>query len=238
MRTRVIVTLLTSLFVHAADACSFPSALQGTWTSSNYGTFTIGSSYLYMTKSIISGTTGTNFTCILNTGNFYIVESMQAFVPFTGATTYYRAYICFDMRAVTSYSYYYYQQSDKETGFNNERIVGLANGTTVTSTSQVCKTTVDVSEYHTLVKSGAGYSALVTCPDVMLGNYNYKYTDATGSYCTNTTVMDVCSNKSVITFNYTQCSQRIAYSASRREPHVATCQFYQKCLLHEAVRMD
>ncbi|KAL3871759.1 hypothetical protein ACJMK2_039737 [Sinanodonta woodiana] len=142
------------------------------------------------------------------------MRSMQAFSPFVGGSTYYLAYICFDMRAVTSYSYYYYQQSDKETGFSNERIVGLTNGTAVTSTSQVCKTTVDVSEYHTLVKSGAGYSSLVTCPDVMLGNYNYKYTDSTGSYCTNTTVMDVCSNKSVIIFNYTTCSQRIAYSAS------------------------
>ncbi|KAK3586474.1 hypothetical protein CHS0354_001859, partial [Potamilus streckersoni] len=136
-----ILMSLISFIGLAAGTCTFPSDLQGTWTSSNFGTITIGSAYLHMTRVLITSvTTGTNFTCDLNSGTQYVLKSVSSFKLIPTSSALFRAYMCFDVRKVTSYSYYFYQQSD-ESIFLGERVIIFDDGSIVASVSSVCTTT-------------------------------------------------------------------------------------------------
>ena len=65
-----------------------------------------------------------------------------------------------------------------------------------------------------VIPTGFEANASVTCPTSLLFSGDYMYLNNDGSFdCNGTTdVMDVCSNSAEITFNYSSCSQRIAYS--------------------------
>ena len=65
-----------------------------------------------------------------------------------------------------------------------------------------------------VIPTGFEANASVTCPISLLFSGDYMYLNNDGSFdCNGTTdVMDVCSNSAEITFNYSSCSQRIAYS--------------------------
>ncbi|KAK3599503.1 hypothetical protein CHS0354_006632 [Potamilus streckersoni] len=56
--------------------------------------------------------------------------------------------------------------------------------------------------------------AILECPTVLLGSFSYSYTDGSTSICGNgNEVWDGCTDTKSMTFNYTMCSTRIAYSA-------------------------
>ncbi|KAK3586471.1 hypothetical protein CHS0354_001856 [Potamilus streckersoni] len=205
------ITLLSCIFQVIGGSCNFPNGFLGTWKSSNYGTFIFGSNSMYMSTDI-TGSSKRNYTCESNSGTKYVIRTTESFLPFVGATTYFYAYICLDLRETSAYSYYYYQQSDKDIGFNYER--AKAFNTTGISLNAVCETTVDVTEYHVMVKEGFGNSVQVTCPDIFLGVFYYNYNDTTSSYCNGVSRLDVCNNnKTTLIFNYTLCSQRVGFSA-------------------------
>ena len=57
-------------------------------------------------------------------------------------------------------------------------------------------------------------NASVTCPESILfsGDYMYMNNDGTVACNGTTDMMDVCSSNGQIAFNYSLCTQRIAYS--------------------------
>ncbi|KAL3871761.1 hypothetical protein ACJMK2_039739 [Sinanodonta woodiana] len=205
------IALISCTLQVIGGTCSFPSGFLGTWKSSNYGTFIFGTSSMYMSTDI-TGNNKRNYTCESNSGTKYVIRTTESFLPFIGGTTYFYAYICLDLRETSAYSYYYYQQSEKDIGFNSER--AKAFNTTGISLSAVCELTVDVTEYHVMVKDGYGKSVQVICPDIFLGVFYYNYNDTTTSYCNSVSRVDVCNNnKTTLIFNYTLCSQRVGFSA-------------------------
>lgn len=64
--------------------------------------------------------------------------------------------------------------------------------------------------------TGFEANAAITCPESLLFSGDYLYLNYDGSFDCNGTadVMDVCSTTSEVTFNYTTCSQRLAYSGT------------------------
>lgn len=68
-----------------------------------------------------------------------------------------------------------------------------------------------------------GYIANVTqnCPTPFLGSFIYSFNDGSSTYCDETGVWDVCSDRTQIVVNYTMCSAKQFYS-SRLLPDFTT----------------
>ena len=62
--------------------------------------------------------------------------------------------------------------------------------------------------------SGMEEQILQDCPIVFSGYFWYTLTDTTGTYCDSTSVWDGCASKQQMSFNYTQCVTKVAYSGN------------------------
>jgi len=56
-------------------------------------------------------------------------------------------------------------------------------------------------------------SASITCPDYLLGRFSYTYDAGSGNTCTSSSNLDVCTDNTLMTFNYTACSTPQGYSS-------------------------
>ncbi|VDI34463.1 Hypothetical predicted protein, partial [Mytilus galloprovincialis] len=78
--------------------------------------------------------------------------------------------------------------------------------------SEVCNPTSGPSaeEFHVLVKEGQQDNVKQWFPDALLGVYAYTVTDNSNSgICGTGSVWDACTNRTTISFNYTQCSTQM-----------------------------
>ncbi|VDI24872.1 Hypothetical predicted protein [Mytilus galloprovincialis] len=111
----------------------------------------------------------------------------------------------------------------------------LSSGTQYVSSSEDTMTVSDISticelsdystlSYHMLLKNkNRGYfescftntisSQKIQCPDSFLGTFNYTYDTGSGNLCAASSGLDVCTDKSTMTFDYSLCSEIQAYSA-------------------------
>ncbi|KAL3879727.1 hypothetical protein ACJMK2_032013, partial [Sinanodonta woodiana] len=137
-------------------------------------------------------------------------------ISISGFTLNLEVYLCLDLVPITSVSYYYYQRHEAQPTFGYERVyVSTLNN--ITSSSEICNFTISIptSEFHVLVKSGSASDAKVTCPSGILGKYDYIYypKDNSSARCINSKdLWDGCTDKTMVTFNYSTCTQNIAYS--------------------------
>ncbi|KAL3879949.1 hypothetical protein ACJMK2_032225, partial [Sinanodonta woodiana] len=77
------------------------------------------------------------------------------------------------------------------------------------------RTYTDFVEYNYYWFPGSAYDAKVTCPSGILGKYDYVYypKDNSSARCINSKdLWDGCTDKTMVTFNYSTCTQNIAYS--------------------------
>ncbi|XP_052103173.1 uncharacterized protein LOC127736655 [Mytilus californianus] len=123
-------------------------------------------------------------------------------------------YICMKMTTITESSFSYYVMSDKEVNANNERVYIISSGTAVSNVDSICQTSSSLGdeEYNVMVKQGYEQDAKQYCPSVFLGNFFYTYDNGTGTSCGTGSEWDVCTNRTTMKFNYTQCATIIAYS--------------------------
>ncbi|CAC5380226.1 unnamed protein product [Mytilus coruscus] len=123
----------------------------------------------------------------------------------------YYGFYCVRYTKITDYSYYYYLDSNVEPDAGSVRMSfveeSVANaGVTISS---VCNPTSGPSaeEFHVLVKENQQANVKQWFPDALLGVYAYTVTDAsTSGICGTGSVWDDCSNRTTVSFNYTQCS--------------------------------
>lgn len=201
-----------SLLSTTESTCNYPTDLQnGVWDDSQKGSITYTTTTMtgYTYSSYSSGSSIWN--CHLIEGD-YVVSIAQGTIDLFGSP--FDAYICQILTKITSYSYYYYLESDVQANAGNDRLNVFSTGTTV-SVSQACSktTAIPTEEFHVLVKTANIADVKQWFPTPLLGTFEYtKVTDAGVSSCGTGSVWDVCTNRTTMTLNMTQCSSVVAYS--------------------------
>nr|XP_011450893.2 uncharacterized protein LOC105344726 isoform X3 [Crassostrea gigas] len=201
-----------SLLSTTESTCNYPTDLQnGVWDDSQKGSITYTTTTMtgYTYSSYSSGSS--IWDCHLIEGDF-VVSKAQGTIDLFGSP--FDAYICQKLTKITSYSYNYYLESDVQANAGNDRLNVFGTGTTV-SVSQACSktTAIPTEEFHVLVKTANIADVKQWFPTPLLGTFEYtKVTDAGVSTCGTGSVMDVCTNRTTMTLNMTQCSSVVAYS--------------------------
>lgn len=201
-----------SLLSTTESTCNYPTDLQnGVWDDSQKGSITYTTTTMtgYTYSSYSSGSSV--WDCHLIEGDF-VVSKAQGTIDLFGSP--FDAYICQKLTKITSYSYYYYLESDVQANAGNDRLTVFSTGTTV-SVSQACSktTAIPTEEFHVLVKTANIADVKQWFPTPLLGTFEYtKVTDAGVSSCGTGSVWDVCANRTTMTLNMTQCSSVVAYS--------------------------
>ncbi|XP_052078009.1 uncharacterized protein LOC127715943 [Mytilus californianus] len=188
-------------------ACLFPMN-SGTWLSTDKGSLSITSSIIidYQTSTFGS----LSFECYTSSGTKYVARS----TTFTRYGVDVRAYVCFKLVKVTTFQYYYYEDSVEESTLNNERMKTVANTATVTVDDICDRTAYAYGSYNIMVQDGYASEAASTCSSTIQGDWSYNFTDSSGNTaCDFDSSVDICTDKSALAFNYTQCPQNIMYSA-------------------------
>ncbi|XP_071123823.1 uncharacterized protein [Mytilus edulis] len=193
-------------------ACTLPTILAGNIWDSRGGTV------LFTNLKVTSGWTATvfgkpmsEFDCIDSDNTHWLFQSANSEVVY--GPKYYGFY-CIRYTKITDNSYYYYLDSNREAEAENVRIKfveeSIANaGVTISS---VCNPTSGPSaeEFHVLVKENQQANVKQWFPDALLGVYAYTITDNSNSgICGTDSVWDACTNRTTISFNYTQCSTQM-----------------------------
>ncbi|XP_052077520.1 uncharacterized protein LOC127715500 isoform X4 [Mytilus californianus] len=205
----LIFTILKIEYIDCA--CTLPTVLDGNVWDSRRGTVVFTNSNLKLTSGwdvTALSKTWSEFTCIESDSTHWLFKSTnneQIYGPF------YYGFYCVRYTKITDYSYYYYLDSNIEVDAGSNRVsfveVSIANaGVTISS---VCNPTSGPSaeEFHVLVKENQQANVKQWFPDALLGVYAYTVTDAsTSGICGTGSVWDACSNRTTISFNYTQCS--------------------------------
>ncbi|CAG2254230.1 unnamed protein product [Mytilus edulis] len=102
----------------------------------------------------------------------------------------------------------------EESTLSNERMKTVANTATVTVADICDRTVYAYGSYNIMVQDGYASEAASTCSSVIQGDWSYNFTDSSGnSACNFDSSVDICTDKSALAFNYTQCPQNIMYSA-------------------------
>ncbi|KAK3576447.1 hypothetical protein CHS0354_025209 [Potamilus streckersoni] len=212
-----IVLLYTEETVAAS---TWPSTfVSTTWLDNTRGTLSFTNSTLSGLTMTLFGVTHNTWDCVDNSSSSLLIMKSQSTISITvsGFVFKFSVYLCLDLVQITSVSYYYYQRHEAQPTFGYERVY-VSSSSNVTSASVICNFTISIptAEFHVMVKSGNASGAKVTCPSGILGTYDYVYypKDNSSALCNSSRdLWDGCTDKTMITFNYTTCTQKIAYSA-------------------------
>ncbi|XP_063415932.1 uncharacterized protein LOC134697578 [Mytilus trossulus] len=195
-------------------ACTLPTVLDGNIWDSRRGTIVVSNSNSQFSSGwdvSVLAKSWTIFNCIESDSTHWLFQSTNSEEIY--GPKYYGFY-CVRYTKITDYSYYYYLDSNTEENAADTRISfieeSVANaGVTISS---VCNPTSGPSaeEFHVLVKENHQADVKQWFPDALLGVYAYTVTDASSSvFCGSGSVWDACTNRTTISFNYTQCSTQM-----------------------------
>ncbi|KAK3576455.1 hypothetical protein CHS0354_025217 [Potamilus streckersoni] len=141
---------------------------------------------------------------------FRLTDTISGSVP-------YYAYLCMKPTRISNYSYYYYQVHAKEASAEGDRIL-LSTDKTLRNKDQICDSAnmEPTEQFHIIVKSGYEQNARQDCPNPLRGKFKYVYYGISVNVACDFTngELDVCSNIQIMSFNYSQCSQQVAYTAN------------------------
>ncbi|CAG2240034.1 unnamed protein product [Mytilus edulis] len=195
-------------------ACTLPTVLNGNIWDSRRGTIVFSNSNSELSSGwevSVLAQTWTIFNCIESDSTHWLFQSTTS-VEIYGPKYY--GFYCVRYTKITDYSYYYYLDSNMEVNAADTRISFIEEsivnaGVTLSS---VCNPTSGPSpeEFHVLVKKDRQADVKQWFPDALLGVYAYTVTDASSSvFCGSGSVWDACTNRTTISYNYTQCSTQM-----------------------------
>ncbi|KAL4219506.1 hypothetical protein ACF0H5_022083 [Mactra antiquata] len=165
------------------------------WTSSNFGDMTFQTSDVNFTV-FVNPYTLTSWTCHISSGDKYVIRSVFTGEVF-GEVSYF--YYCFDLRRQSADSYLFYLQSPEIiSGFR----IYTKNITLSVSVSEVCSITLDVAEYHVMMKSASPSTVKTNCASPLLADFTYDCSPSTND----TGTISTCPDRTSFTFNNTVCS--------------------------------
>ncbi|XP_052788570.1 uncharacterized protein LOC128223334 [Mya arenaria] len=207
--------------IYSCQDCTLPAETFGTWESPSLGTVTISGSTpsLTFTRTFTGQTVTVNeMKCHEISGSKYILISTIGVDTFSGNDQVF-LWMCVEFIQASLYSYYFYLHSEVEAGFDGYRLYGGPSDTTLTA--DVCSSTPDMSEFHTMIKTGNEMDAVnaVECPDPLLGTFIYNITDSTGTYCggVDTTTVNACdaaTERTHVHVDNTGCTSKIPFHST------------------------
>ncbi|KAK3599524.1 hypothetical protein CHS0354_006653 [Potamilus streckersoni] len=126
------------------------------------------------------------------------------------------SYVCLNFTKVTDYSYMYYHIHEPEPMVSGERIKVFERDN-LTSFTDICNTAIVIpeQEFSVMVRKVQEMEKIRTiCPNPLLRKFDYRYyTSDRTPYCTqNGNLWDGCTDRTMMTFNYTACNKTMAYS--------------------------
>ncbi|XP_078324224.1 uncharacterized protein LOC144622567 [Crassostrea virginica] len=210
---------LCLISIHSVDgACSFPPLWEGEWYDSLHGDITLNA-----TMSTVAGWVYdaynqpvTPFTCVSenSTSNQLLFIGDQQINLFSST---FNVFVCIQWRKITDYSYLFYVIGDVEPNINGNRRAKVElndPSKTIFSTADYCKATIGpgVEEYNVLVKKGFESSVVQWCPTSLLGRFTYVHNDGATSSCASSSELHVCPTWTRMTFDYTKCATKQAFS--------------------------
>ncbi|KAL4231010.1 hypothetical protein ACF0H5_011383 [Mactra antiquata] len=197
--------------------CWWPTPFPGsTWLDSTRDTITFTTETLTGFSMTVPGGSISNWECLDNSSfageKILVIKSTDTF-SLVGAT--WITYLCLQMTEVSTNSFVYYQQAAQDPTGGYNRALFSQNGM-ITNKATICSgTAVPPAEYHFMVKQGEELNSLQPCGSFLLSKFDYQVTDTSSTVsCDSTTDnWDVCTNTSMIAFNYTTCATVMAYSS-------------------------
>ncbi|XP_053400589.1 uncharacterized protein LOC128557331 [Mercenaria mercenaria] len=217
----IYVCLTIFLLVCRTNAtCTWPSVFDGTtWLDSQQGEIVFTSSTLSGFSIPIYGTTLSNYECVeetFDTDKIILIRSTSSANSIGGI---WYTYICLKFTELTAgVSYTYYRLNPQQQDAGEYRTKPVLDGDTGTIAS-VCDEATGASgaEFVTIIKQGSEASAYITCPSVILGRFDFDYTDSAGTEscndASNTEHMNVCTDKTQLAFDDPCSGQSIVYAS-------------------------
>ncbi|XP_021351250.1 neurogenic locus notch homolog protein 1-like [Mizuhopecten yessoensis] len=197
-------------------ACILPVVWDNKWWDSQHDndvTFSFSSSQISGWSVTVTSSTITSWTCVIEdtTQDIFIFKS-DVNVTFSGTT--YSAFLCMKWTKVTDYSYFYYLYTDINSNANSFRVFLEDSTTTMGDVTTYCAASSPPNneEFHMLVKQGYETNSKQTCTTPFLGTFTYQYNDGSSTSCGTGSEWDVCSDTSMMTFNYSKCSTNVAFT--------------------------
>ncbi|XP_076071565.1 uncharacterized protein LOC143042945 [Mytilus galloprovincialis] len=186
--------------------CTIPTALIGTWTSSNSGTIELNSTHLINYSIYNKG--GQTFECFDHTGRYYSFKTES--IPLFNAIAV--ASLCIEFTAVKTGMYKYVIKTSQLSQADDERFMYTSSSTSLTS-SLVCDDTSNTDYQLLLDPSIDAANFAEQCPDAFLGIFGYVSNITAEAECNGTGSLNVCDTTTKMSFNYTACSTVQAYSS-------------------------
>ncbi|KAL3878927.1 hypothetical protein ACJMK2_031251 [Sinanodonta woodiana] len=206
-------------FVFTDGACTMPKDFQNSdWLDNIRGniTFTTWKMSGWGFKSVV-GTVIDEWEIVDNV-NFeskgYL--ALRSLTTFKEQNKTWYSYVCLNFTKVTDFSYMYYQVNEPEPLAGGDRIKVFERDN-LTSFTDICNTSIVIpqQEFSVMVRKDNEIDKIRTrCPDQLLRKFDYRYytSDHTLS-CTQTgNLWDVCTDKTMMKFNYTACNKTMAFS--------------------------
>lgn len=226
MSLRLYIGLIGGFLISITNAqtpCTFNTTFRSKiWHDNTKGTLTFSNTTMtgwtfHSLRSGSSSQTVNKWQCVEHaSNNSYLVLRTQTTFSMSvfGMNMNLYAYLCMALTNITEYSFYYYQRNIPEPNLGYERL--KVSSLAIRSAVDVCDfaASVPASEYHVLVLKGYESRAAINCPNSLLFSGDYEYIAAPNTqYCnTSQDTWDDCTNTTQMTFNYTTCSQKVAYS--------------------------
>lgn len=216
--TALILISLDVLIKLCEGGCTWPSPfVSSTWRDNTRGVITFGTDTLSGWTITVQGSTVSNWECLdntyFNTDGTLLIKATDTFVYLGGTWI---TYLCLSMTQVSSNSYYYYQKHDQDSTGGYERGKFSTNGA-LTDKATICSATsaVPTAEFHFMVLSGSESASKQYCPPSLLARMDYTHTSAAGMVTcdSSTDNWDVCTNRTIMTFDYGTCPTLMAYSS-------------------------
>lgn len=210
LKTIISLFIIHSLgpsLIHGA-CIPFPTQLQsGTWISSDMGDVTFNATHFSVTN--LGGRFGAvTFECITS-GTWIKYYSVSSAFQYLGNSL--KASICFNLQQQSDTKWVYMLMTDTLANTDTTRIYLNADSHSFTW-SDVCTRTADsYAQQRLLIKEDSVNVSTSTCGNNIAGLYEYY--NVTGMSCSDTR-MDVCTDTTGVTFNYTRCATKMAYSAN------------------------
>ncbi|XP_062597059.1 uncharacterized protein LOC134258512 [Saccostrea cucullata] len=212
MRTESVIILLC-LLVTTESACVLPNNLWSTsgidtWYDSHKGTLNITSTTIVGWQVWTIG--AYTFTCEKTDNTYYVLRSEE--FSYLGLKL--EAFLCFQFTEQASSKFTYYLPTTELSDAGNERIkIYLKDDNKVVSTlTDFCDATSATNlTQHIMVEEGKIDDAKITCPTELQSSWNYTYDAGSGNVCGDA-YLDVCTDKNLLDFDYSKCSQVQAYS--------------------------
>ncbi|KAK3576456.1 hypothetical protein CHS0354_025218 [Potamilus streckersoni] len=196
--------------------CVFPSQfMNSVWHDSTKGDITFTNTTMSGWEFSTYGHTVTNWKCwdstLFETQGYLVLKLSDTI----SAQTPKSAYMCMKMTKLSNNSYYYYLVQAQNPLVGEERILTSDNDT-LTDISTLCNMQhIEPKEqFHVLVKQGFQVASKQDCPNAVRGNFDYTYRGSDNiTRCQSTNDRwTVCQDNQTMTFDYSTCSQKMAYS--------------------------